>query len=62
MANGWGGAREGAGRRKPAADGTERKMKTMRASLGEWELIKRFGKLAKDDYARAERVLQEQGY
>ena len=37
---GWGGRRKGAGRRPIAADGTERKMRSMRASNREWEVIK----------------------
>ena len=40
MANGWGGKREGAGRRPQAIDGSERKMRSLRASDYEWEIIK----------------------
>lgn len=49
MANGWGGKREGAGRRPGAADGTERKMRSLRASDGEWDAIKIFAKYIKDN-------------
>ncbi len=49
MANGWGGKREGAGRRPGAADGTERRMRSMRASDAEWEAIKLFAKYIKDN-------------
>ena len=45
--NGWGGKREGAGRRPGAVDGTERKMRSLRASDGEWEAIKSFAKFIK---------------
>lgn len=55
--NGWGGAREGAGRRPAAKDGTERRMRSLRASDGEWETIKAFAKILKDDPERAERML-----
>ena len=43
-----GGAREGAGRRPAAHDGTERKMRSTRASDAEWELIKKFATILKD--------------
>ena len=56
---GWGGKRKGAGRRPQAADGTERKMRSTRASDGEWEIIKRFAKCLKDDPERAEKAGQE---
>lgn len=49
MANGWGGKRAGAGRRPAAADGTERKMRSLRASDAEWEAIKQFAKFIKDN-------------
>ncbi|MBO6203492.1 MAG: hypothetical protein J6O13_08160 [Selenomonas sp.] len=55
--NGWGGAREGAGRRPAAADGTERRMRSLRASDGEWEVIKAFAKVLKDDPERAARMM-----
>lgn len=55
--NGWGGAREGAGRRPAAKDGTERRMRSLRASDGEWETIKAFAKILKDDPERAKRML-----
>lgn len=55
----WGGARKGAGRR-PAlgADGTPRKMRSLRASDGEWEMIKAFAKAIKDDPERAKRMMK----
>lgn len=46
--NGWGGKREGAGRRPAPRDGTERKMRSLRASDMEWEVIKAFAKRIKD--------------
>lgn len=55
--NGWGGKREGAGRRPAAIDGTERRMRSLRASDEEWETIKAFAKILKDDPERAERML-----
>ena len=55
--NGWGGAREGAGRRPAAADGTERRMRSLRASDGEWEVIKAFAKILKDNPERAARMM-----
>jgi len=55
--NGWGGAREGAGRRPAAADGTERRMRSLRASDGEWEVIKAFAKVLKDNPERAARMM-----
>ena len=55
--NGWGGVREGAGRRPAANDGTERRMRSLRASDGEWESIKAFAKIIKDDPERAARML-----
>lgn len=54
---GWGGKREGAGRRPAAKDGTERKMRSLLASDAEWILIKAFAKAVKDDIARAERIM-----
>lgn len=56
--NTWGGKREGAGRRKAAVDGTERKMRSLRASDGEWETIKAFAKILKDNPERAERMMK----
>ena len=57
MANGWGGKREGAGRRPGAADGTERRMRSMRASDAEWEAIKIFAKHIKDNPANVNEIL-----
>ena len=54
----WGGKREGAGRRPTAPDGTARKMRSLRASDGEWETLKEFAKILKDDPARAERIMK----
>lgn len=55
--NGWGGKREGAGRRPKAHDGTERKMRSTRASDEEWEIIKQFAQLLKDDPERAREIM-----
>lgn len=52
-----GGAREGAGRRPAAHDGTERKMRSTRASDAEWELIKKFATILKDNPEKAEKIL-----
>lgn len=54
-----GGAREGAGRRPAAHDGTERKMRSTRASDAEWELIKKFATILKDNPEKAEKILLE---
>lgn len=54
-----GGAREGAGRRPAAHDGTERKMRYTRASDAEWELIKKFATILKDNPEKAEKILLE---
>ena len=56
--NTWGGKREGAGRRPKAHDGTERKMRSTRASDEEWELIKEFAQFLKDSPEKAKTVLQ----
>ena len=56
---GWGGKREGAGRRPKAHDGTERKMRSTRASDEEWELIKEFAQLLKDSPEKAKKALQD---
>lgn len=55
--NTWGGKREGAGRRPKAHDGTERKMRSTRASDEEWELIKEFAQLLKDSPEKAKELL-----
>lgn len=57
--SGRGGKREGAGRRPAAHDGTERKMRSMRASDREWALIKEFAKLLKDNPEKTEKLLQD---
>ena len=59
MANGWGGKREGAGRRPGAADGTERKMRSLRASDGEWDAIKIFAKYIKDNPGSVSEILDK---
>ncbi len=59
MANGWGGKREGAGRRPGAADGTERKMRSLRASDGEWDAIKIFAKYIKDNPGSVSGILDK---
>lgn len=56
--NGWGGKREGAGRRPSAPDGTERRMRSLRASDDEWETIKAFAKILKDNPVRAARMMK----
>lgn len=57
--NGWGGKREGAGRRPAPTDGTERKMRSMRASDMEWEAIKAFAKMIKDHPEELEKWLEK---
>lgn len=55
--NNWGGVRPGAGRpKKPEKD--LRKMKSMRATDDEWELIKEFSKIVKKDPERAKRMMK----
>lgn len=54
-----GGAREGAGRKRTAPDGELRKMRSLRASDAEWELIKKFASLAKEDIDKATRAVHE---
>lgn len=54
----WGGKREGAGRRPAAKDGTERKMRSLRASDGEWETIKAFAAILKSNPERAARMMK----
>jgi hypothetical protein len=56
--SGRGGKREGAGRRRAAQDGTLRKARSVRASDGEWETIKEFAKILKDDPERAARIMK----
>lgn len=53
----WGSKREGAGRRPKAADGTERRMRSTRASDEEWEIIKKFAQLLKDNPQKAKDLL-----
>lgn len=55
---GWGGKRAGAGRRPVAKDGTERKMRSLRASDGEWGMIKEFARILKDNPERAVRMMK----
>ena len=57
--NTWGGKREGAGRRPKAHDGTERKMRSTRASDEEWELIKEFAQLLKDDPVKGKAAIKQ---
>ena len=59
MANGWGGKREGAGRRPQATDGSERKMRSLRASDHEWEIIKLCAAIIKKKKKKAEKILLE---
>lgn len=53
-----GGKREGAGRRPAAHDGTERKMRSTRASDEEWELIKCFAQFVKDNPDKAKEFIE----
>lgn len=55
---GWGGKRAGAGRRPAASDGTELRMRSLRASDSEWETIKEFAKRLKDQPEQAENILR----
>ena len=56
---GWGGKREGAGR--PLKTGELRKMRGLRATVEEWELIQRFEKLIKyGDKEACKKFLDEQ--
>ena len=59
MANGWGGKREGAGRRPQATDGSERKMRSLHASDYEWEIIKLCATIIKDNPEKAEKILSK---
>ena len=59
MANGWCGKREGAGRRPQATDGSERKMRSLRASDYEWEIIKLCATIIKDNPEKAEKILSK---
>ena len=59
MANGWGGKREGAGRRPQATDGSERIMRSLRASDYEWEIIKLCATIIKDNPEKAEKILSK---
>lgn len=53
-----GGAREGAGRKRTAPDGELRKMRSLRASDAEWELIKKFAAMVKGDIDQAMRMIE----
>ena len=59
MANGWGGKREGAGRRPQAIDSSERRMRSLRASDYEWEIIKLCAAIIKDNPEKAEKILSK---
>lgn len=54
-----GGAREGAGRKRTAPEGTIRGSHTLRASESEWEIIKDFARILKHDPERAEKMVRE---
>lgn len=54
----WGGVRPGAGRPKKAEEDL-RKMKSMRATDEEWELIKEFSRIVKKDPERAKKALEQ---
>ncbi len=58
--NGWGGVREGAGRKVGWRKGfsEERKQRQVRAHEDEWELIKEFVQIVKKDKERAQRILK----
>lgn len=53
-----GGAREGAGRKRTSTDGELRKMRSLRASEAEWELIKKFAAMVKGDIDQAMRMIE----
>lgn len=56
--NNWGGRREGAGR--PLTAGELRKLRSLRATEHEWQLILRFAKILKyGDKASAEQFIDE---
>lgn len=55
----WGGAREGAGRPRTSPDGLTRGSHTLRASAGEWEIIKEFARILKHDPERAAKMVAE---
>ena len=56
----WGGKREGAGR--PKKEGEVRKMRAMRATNHEWELIQKFAKIIKKgNLPQAESFLNQFG-
>ena len=53
---GWGGTRQGAGRPKgsvKAEKSKAREQHQIRAYDNEWELIKKFAKIVKEDYPKA---------
>lgn len=54
--NSWGGAREGAGRPKKAEGA--RKQHQVRAYDDEWELVKAFIKIMREDKQRAEEFVK----
>jgi hypothetical protein len=54
-----GGAREGAGRKRTAPEGTTRGSHTLRASASEWEIIKDFARILKHQPERAEKMVRE---
>ena len=58
----WGGKRKGAGRPKGSTKfiHNQRKQRQLRAFDEEWEKIKIFIKIVRDDPERAERMLQTQ--
>jgi len=49
--NGWGGKREGAGR--PLVGGVPRKPRPIRATDEEWDVIKAFAEIARQDIEKA---------
>ena len=55
--NGWGGVREGAGRKTGWRKGFSEE-RQVRAHEGEWEMIKEFVQIVKKDKERAQRILE----
>lgn len=56
MSEGWGGKRENAGR--PKNPEGVRKQRQVRAYDDEWEMIKAFAKLVKEDKPKAAKLLK----
>ena len=54
--NGWGGKREGAGR--PLVGGVPRKPRPIRATDEEWDVIKAFAEIARQDIDKARKLVK----